>query len=369
MKSLSFNEFIITLKSAVADMNARAHQVQDDFIWPDVIRCLDYVRLLEVDDFRKIRLHTSLITGEFVYQFWHKFPPYDPELWAHESGYLKLIEGLPEAWQIGEPINPELPISVGVNYRGKILNKNTVRYQSCISNLAHLKVLSRLQDRQSYVMEIGGGYGGLAYHLHQVLPRSTYILVDLPPMLLFSGAYFKLHHPEARIYIYHPDTFAQMRTQGFPDCDLVLLPVYALGEPGAEHWPALDLVINMMSFQEMPAPVIDHYLRFAAIHLNPEDSLLYSNNIDRHPCNHDATVNVSAQLTNYFHLFPEPDQYTVENFRADHPWFYRFYAGSPRQYTPHFAPESRIMARAYTPVNQTSASGFFEPDWKYFNLP
>lgn len=373
----AFNALIDELKGAVQlmrrEMESRTYE--QDFIWPDVIRCFEYVQHLAPADFRRIRLHTGLITGEFVYQYWHKYPPLDPEQYARESGYTQLIAGVPADYQIGESVPADFPITLGVDYQGKVLNKNTVRYQSCLANLYHLQVLERLNQRseRARILEIGGGYGALAHHLVSVLKHCTYFLVDLPPMLLFSGAYFKLLHPEARVFVYHPEqteVFAAALERGFADYDLVLLPAYLLDRPQPiwSTWPALDLVINMMSFQEMPKEVIDHYLNFAARHLEPEHGLIYSNNIDRHPCNLDTRVNVTQQLAQFFQLFPEPERYADPELNADHPWYYRFFAGRSRQLTGGFPDRIRLMARAYVPQNQLSPSGFFEPQWKYFEL-
>ena len=206
----NFRDKIKNLKQAVNQMLYELHEDVSQgetklpaSIWSECMGVFAYIMNLSEDDFLNIRLHTSLITGEFVLAYWHSYPAIEPEKFAENIGYKFYTEDLPQNYWVGEPPTPKIPRPIGVNYRGRIINYNICRYQSCISNLYSMGVLSFLeQQERSLVLEIGGGYGGIAHALGNVLRKSTYIIMDLPEMLLFSGGYLIVNNPASRIYIY-----------------------------------------------------------------------------------------------------------------------------------------------------------------------
>ena len=48
------------------------------------------------------------------------------------------------------------------------------------------------------VLEIGGGYGALAYWFKSAFPNATYTIIDLPESLLFSRLYLSLTRPDIK---------------------------------------------------------------------------------------------------------------------------------------------------------------------------
>lgn len=362
---MNFNQKIGHLKSCVNQMLAEHQDYAslEEPIWPDVLNVFDYVLNLAEDNFKKIRLHTGLITGEFVFGYWHQYPPLDPEQFAFDSGYKQLVADIPSNLWIGEPENPTIGFPLGVDYCGHVINRNIVRYQSCLTNLYHLKILESLENSpdKQLVMEIGGGYGGLAYHFGNILSNQiTYILIDLAPLLLFSGAYLIGHHPEKKIYIYEKESFTPEFIQHtILSYDYVLLPHYALEK--LAPMASLALMINMMSWQEMSADTVEAYLRFGSEKLR---GYVYSNNIDRHPFNDDQAVNVTQLLSIYCDLFPPPNLYRDPFWNSDHPWYYKFYAGTPKGKDIHFAPDASIRLRAYVDDHDLSVSGIHRQVWQ-----
>jgi putative sugar O-methyltransferase len=105
------------------------------------------------------------------------------------------------------------------------------------------------------VIEIGGGFGGLAYHLLRCRPSIKYISFDLPENLLIQTYYLSCLFPDARIAVYqesgHPLTLKEL-----DNYDIVLLPNFEF-----ERTDSLiaDLIINVRSLSEMSYDTIAEY--------------------------------------------------------------------------------------------------------------
>lgn len=335
-------------------------------IWSEVTAVNEYVMHLSEEDFSKIRLHTNLMCGEYVFSYWHKYPPIDPGIFAREIGYKSLTEDLPETFCISEPKIKGIQSPLGINYKNKVINRNNVRYQSCISNLYYMGILNEIlkSKEKQLVLEIGGGYGGLAHHIGDILKdKITYIIVDLPETLLFSGAYLMVNNPLKKFYVYDKDTFTpELLKKSIFNYDYFLVPNYILQE--LEMLPEIKLLINMQSFHEMAESQIHQYVEFASKKLK---GYIYSNNIDRHPLNSDLRFTITSILQKYFNLFPQPKIYDEPHLKSDHPWFYRFYLGIPKGKSYSFPENYSIKIRSYVPDKSLSSLGFYPQVWERVN--
>lgn len=102
------------------------------------------------------------------------------------------------------------------------------------------------------IVEIGGGFGGLAYHLLKRIPQACYIGFDLPEVTLLQSYYLSCAFPDAKLLIY----YAGMQAIELEGYDIAILPNFML--PKLPEGIA-DLVINVRSFAEMPAETIAEY--------------------------------------------------------------------------------------------------------------
>jgi hypothetical protein len=170
---------------------------------------------------------------------------------------------------------------------------------------------------KNLVLEVGGGYGGLAHHLGRILAaNSTYVIMDLPEMLLFAGAYLIVNNPDKDIYVYEESTFGHgFLSGGVYDYDYVLLPNYVLKD--LYSLPEINLMVNMLSFQEMTREQVGEYLEFGRKKLS---GCLYSSNYDIPPKGALHPDTVSTLLSEYFDLFPPPGFY--EKYMTDIPKAY-----------------------------------------------
>lgn len=315
---MEYAEKISLLKSNVQQMlqerSGKGETSLPSPIWVDAIKVLDYVKNFSEEDFRNIRWHTGLIGGDYPFQYPEPYKE-NPEAFAEGFGYKFFTQDLPERYWVGEPPTPGIPLAVtplpfcpGVNYRGKIINIDIIRYQCCISNLYTMGVMRHLESKSTnLIIEIGGGYGGLAHHLGNLLSgNSTYMIVDLPETLLFSGGYLIVNNPRKNIYIYQKSTFTpEFLRHEIYSYDYVLLPNYVLED--LYSLPEVNLMINMQSFLEMTREQLREYTEFGYSKLS---GYLYSSNGDSRPDNTSlAPENVSQILSSRFVLFPSAECY------------------------------------------------------------
>lgn len=320
-----------SLKDRVRSMRREQaeREIEHSAVWTHSARINHYAIHLSDEDLLNIKLHTDLISGESSISYHHQYPPIDPEKFANIMGYQFFTEDLPSAYWLSEPAVPTSPMPVGVNYRGRLINRSISRFQSCITNLYHMGVLDGLRsagDRQ-LIMEIGAGYGGLAHGLMQVAPGHTYVIVDLPETLFFSGVYLTINNPDKRIYVYEPETFTEdFLRRGIYEFDFVLLPHFVTEQLFA--LARIYLFINMMSFQEMQPAHIEGYLKLAR---SKTSGYFYSDNLDRHPFNTDlGERTVTSILEEYMELFPSPQFYQQKVSSSNAPWFFKSYLGVPK---------------------------------------
>lgn len=100
------------------------------------------------------------------------------------------------------------------------------------------------------VLEIGAGYGRLAYLFHSLFPKAQYYIVDISPALAVSQNYLAAVFGGDAVAAFS-DTPSAHRSLNF------LLP-YQLEQMSDGFF---DLAINVSSFDEMPPDVATNYLR------------------------------------------------------------------------------------------------------------
>ena len=153
-------------------------------------------------------------------------------------------------------------------FAGMMVNGDSVRYWSTMAVLYRTGILDRLERRIAErgfcrVMEIGPGYGGLAYQLKQTFGgRLQFIAVDLPESLIFSSIY--LTTLSADDYLLYRDE----KTID-PHHGLIFVPAFRSPEFFAAV-SEVDLCVNAISMSEMTAAQVDYYGRSIAGSLSDE---------------------------------------------------------------------------------------------------
>lgn len=117
-------------------------------------------------------------------------------------------------------------------------------------------IISRLVrgEKHRFVLELGGGFGGLAYFLIRDNPRLTYIDVDLPENMALSAFYLLSAFPEKNFALFGE---VDLNTENLDAFDAVLIPNFAIEEIKNN---SVDLAFNSYSLAEMSANTVDNYI-------------------------------------------------------------------------------------------------------------
>ncbi len=209
---------------------------------------------------------------------------------------LEMTHALDTAEQFSTILPITLPRQMGeVGWLGPhgVVNLDTIAFSERVAVMAQFGAVQRVmqQTPRQVVIEIGGGFGGLAYILKRALPGLHYVIVDLPSSMAFSTAYLSAMHPDARIAFF--DGRAETRIE--EDYDFLFVPHYAWRDLMA-RLPRADLGLNTLSFAEMTEVQVDLYAQGLADLLKPEGLLFEQNFDDRRR----GGLNVPDILSRYF---------------------------------------------------------------------
>lgn len=126
----------------------------------------------------------------------------------------------------------------------------------------YLRILQNTQvESELSILEIGGGYGGLARLLLRSGRVGKYVIVDLPESLICAHAFLRLNFPELRVHL----AASEQEIDQFGDCDVLLVPATLKDGMKGENF---DLVINTGSLQEMPRSTAEEFVQFVENDIN-----------------------------------------------------------------------------------------------------
>ncbi len=179
-----------------------------------------------------------------------------PDRWV--GRYLRLAAKLPPSLCVAPPRQLG---EIGWNVDGRTVSYDSYVYLERIAVLHECGVLDRLrkiaaEGRTPYVIEIGGGFGGLAYYLANLIPQLRIVIVDIPESLIFSSLYLSLALENGTHIYARPEEPADTFLSDTPGCSFI--PNYLFdGLLGAG--PRFDLAINTLSMSEMDAAQVEYY--------------------------------------------------------------------------------------------------------------
>jgi hypothetical protein len=215
----------------------------------------------------KLRHHSYHLTGLKVYDYRTGKDEYEQRLREKLDALLEVGDEqlfVPEPTELG---------GFGFQYGEALFNLDTLKFFEAMIALDRAAVLTPLRTgaERHVAWEIGAGWGGLAYTFKTLCPNTSYVIVDLPQVFLFSAVYLMTVMPDAR-FAFHGDG---PLTSLVPESDFVFVPHWALDEL---ELPRLDLTLNMVSFQEMTTAQVEAYVDTA---WRLGSQYLYSLNRDR----------------------------------------------------------------------------------------
>lgn len=256
--------------------------------WTEELDNIDYMIDASPLIIRKLRHHAFHITNLRPYDYRTK----GDSRREYFEARLQELRGLGG----DELLVPESPALGGFGYRidGSLFNVDTLKFYEVLIGMQRGGALSAIRSTDyPYICEIGAGWGGFAYQFKTLVPRGTYVIVDLPELFLFSATYLATVFPDARLVFV--DTDDGSAVDGWRDADFVFVP-HTLAHLVASL--PLDLTVNMVSFQEMTDAQVRGYAGIAAAAGCP---LLYSLNRERSLYNHELT-SVSQALSEHYRL-------------------------------------------------------------------
>ena len=177
------------------------------------------------------------------------------------------------------------------------VNIDTLKFYEVLIGMEKAGVLPDFRGPQSerrVAVEIGSGWGGFAHQFKTLCPNVTYVLVDLPPTMIFSGVYLTTLFPDAKTLFYGEQGFEE-KIKHIKDYDFVFVPQYYFSKLRGQP---IDLAINMVSFQEMTTAQVDGYVSQFRAWGCPA---LYSLNRDRSGHNEELTT-VSEILAQHYEV-------------------------------------------------------------------
>jgi len=312
-------------------------------LWRECLVFLDYIRELSDAQLQYIRMHTTVFSSTSWVTWAHDPARIAPSDDARKDtqlikDYLSLVQDLPERFWGDEPIANEAMRLLGLPFGGRLITDDVVRYQRAITNLHDAGLLGRTGEERIVCLEIGAGYGGIAHQIGRMVPRSTYIILDLPEMLFWPAVFLRLNNPPESIYLYDPETFAEAGLERIvASYKFVILPHYVIERLAS--FPTVNVAINIISMQEMREAQVRAYCAFLSRHL---EGWFYSDNFARHEYNRELTCDLYDIFVDYFHTLPATK--LSEHPQMNHyPWKAYVYLLTPKARPAAYEPIRRTL--------------------------
>lgn len=194
-----------------------------------------------------------------------------------------------------------------VSYQKRVLSQDLMNsiyeYYSIIDSLDKAKIKE--------IVELGAGYGRLAYVFLLVLPNVRYTIVDIPPALYVSQRYLSEVFPQEKIFTYRRFKNFRLVQKEFDRARIRFLMADQVKLIPNNYF---DLAITVSSLHEMTRAQIKKYLQeFDRV----TRGFFYHKQWRR------ARTAVNSHIT--FSEYPIPARWRVIYFRARHPiqrWFF-----------------------------------------------
>lgn len=205
----------------------------------------------------------NFFRNEALSGFWggdRMFERFVSDGWVTRTIRAGMMDRNIEIWREYFPDTPfsELAAPPIGNPWGHCVDGYLVYEPACAYHLLAAQFAKLLQGVHSpVVMEIGGGFGGLAWHLLKQMPHLKYIGFDLPENALLQTYYVSCAFPDARLLTYS-EGMGRIDEATIQNHDIIILPNFMLPQVAAG---SVDLVVNVRSLSEMPSDTVAEYLR------------------------------------------------------------------------------------------------------------
>ncbi len=176
-------------------------------------------------------LHRRIYLADTLYRL---------DYWKRETGGRFHLRDLAVP-RIGNPF--------GVCLDGTLVSARSEFQHHCAD-----RVISLLPSRPSTVIEIGGGYGGMAYYLLRDQPKTRYCDFDVPESTAIATYYLMKAFPQKRFLLFGE---APLDGQAIAHADVVLMPLFCLERLQAA---TVDVTFSSHAMTDIAAPELALYL-------------------------------------------------------------------------------------------------------------
>jgi putative sugar O-methyltransferase len=293
-------------------------------IWEHAYDTLHRKAIAEVDDERAF-IEIMTANNAFTYPRLIDDPQFQPVVDRYVTYLRKQDSPL-------ESLPPEIEESPFVSKRSTATASGRHISTMFLHHLCMTLRISSLTTGLRKVIEIGGGYGGLARTMRLFNPHQTYIIVDLLDSLYCSYVFLSTHYPDAKMLFVTKSEDAT----GMDDFDFVFVPTqhFAVLSGGS-----VDLIVNTASFGEMLQRDVDAYMQF----INYSAKARYFYSVNRY-ARYESDMSLADQANASVKLSPD---WEILYWNA-------FGTGSFHQLDPHTPPQLELLAR-HIPADQLLA--------------
>ena len=158
-----------------------------------------------------------------------------------------------DRYKIHNLTGPVIGNPFGIAIDGMLVRTGAEQQHYCAHRITDL-----IGDANSAVVEIGGGYGGMAYYLLRDRPQTAYIDFDLPESLALAAYYLIKSFPEKRFLLCGEASATNIDRDDF---DVALLPVAELSfmPPGSA-----DVVFSSHTMSDLGSEALRNYVMHVA---------------------------------------------------------------------------------------------------------
>ena len=141
---------------------------------------------------------------------------------------------------------------------GIMLDGTRIRTGSEYQHYCAHRIGNLLHGNDGVVVEIGGGYGGMAYYLMRDFPELTYFDFDLPETIALASYYLLNAFPQKRFLLYGEEV---LTPEALGRYDVVLLPVSALSTVPSSF---ADLTFSSHTISDLSSAALIEYMKKVA---------------------------------------------------------------------------------------------------------
>ncbi|MFI5097413.1 MAG: putative sugar O-methyltransferase [Candidatus Acidiferrales bacterium] len=138
---------------------------------------------------------------------------------------------------------------------GALIEGTFVRTGAEYQHYCAQRISGLLPTNRACVVEIGGGYGGMAYYLLRDRPAVRYIDFDVPESLALTAYYLLKSLPHLSFVLYGEEKLTQ---EEHGESTVILMPVFELGKVPAK---SVDLAFSSHTMSNLSGHAVAEYLK------------------------------------------------------------------------------------------------------------